>query len=656
MLSSSTDRFRPDIEGLRAIAVVAVILFHLEMPAISGGFLGVDVFYVISGYLITGMLVRELRRTGRIGLIRFYTRRIRRLVPAALLVSLTTLAVGAFVFSPLELEQAALGAAASAAYVSNIWFLLQSFDYFSADAAGNPFLHTWSLAVEEQFYLIWPTLLWGTWRLSRGRIGLFSGALLGYTLLSLAASYAIGRYSGSAAFYLLPSRAWQFGAGALGMLYGDRLMGLDRRWLSGGGWIALIVLVGTFFVFNSLVHFPGWRTLIPVGATVALLVAGARHAGPASMLSLPSFQYLGRLSYSLYLWHWPVIVLLRTPGHDLTSGDRIVAVLLTWVLSELGFRLVEDPIRRGKRFTTKPAHIVFAGLACAMIGAGTAMATHQLAAEWAATPAQQLVSIAAVEQSPLLGKEDKCLVLLMVTKPAPCGYGPAGAPVIVVLGDSHAAQWTTPLASFAQEKKARLLVLAKVGCPVADVTLLNDHLQRPYTECSQWRAQALRSIAALRPRLIVVAEHDFAYLNPAETDAGSATADENEWQAALRRTLGQLKQSAASVVLLSDNPWPRFNVATCLARARAHGWSDNACDFPSLGPNDAHVLALGRQAAQDAGVFWIDMARMQCPSRRCPAIIDGIPAYRDDDHVSHKLSVHFEPRLSASLLPAWQQA
>ncbi len=340
-------RFRPDIEGLRGLAVLLVVVFHAWPELLTGGFIGVDVFFVISGFLITGLLYRELGSTGHISFSGFYLRRIRRLFPAAALAVGGILVLSAWLLSPLALPRVAADGVAAALSVSNIRFALTTGDYFSAVATPSPFLHFWSLSVEEQFYLVWPALLLVVYRLGGVRLVAAAVALIavGSLLLALIMTDAAPTW----AFYSLLTRAWQLALG--GLLAIAALERWRRGPVSAGlatiGWVGLgLVLLGGLLL-DDLSAYPGTWALLPTLGAVALIAGGDRRGGPGLLLGTVPFRFLGRISYALYLWHWPLLVLAAAAfGAELSLGMRAGLVALSVLIATASTLLVEEPIRR----------------------------------------------------------------------------------------------------------------------------------------------------------------------------------------------------------------------------------------------------------------------------------------------------------------------
>ena len=417
--------FRPELEGLRAVAVGLVLLYHAGVPGIGGGFVGVDVFFVLSGFLITGLIVRELDATGRIDLPSFYARRARRLLPAAAAAIAGTIILSAILLPPLRMPDVAGDAAAASLYVSNIRFAAQATDYLASDLAPSPLLHFWSLGVEEQFYLFWPALLLvaatvgrrvrlGGGRgavppmrgvaarsvagvdaariagvdaarvagvdaaVTRRRLALVIGVVVA---ASFAASLVLTSASEPWAFFSLPTRAWELGLGALVALAAARLA-LLPGWLGGvlvGAGLGLVAFAGV--VISQTTPFPGTAALLPTigaGLVIAGGAAGAATA-PARLLARPAMRFLGRISYSLYLWHWPILVL---PAAAI-EGELPLVVRLGLAAISIGVaaasqRWIEDPIRHGRfvglrvRRTLAVAGATSVAVALLSVGLGSA--------------------------------------------------------------------------------------------------------------------------------------------------------------------------------------------------------------------------------------------------------------------------------------------
>ncbi len=368
-----TDTFRPDIEGLRGIAVLLVLLFHASLAGLSGGFIGVDVFFVISGFLITGLLVRERERTGRIGFRAFYARRVRRLLPAGMLALVVTLGASFLLIAPLDRASAALDAAAAALSVGNIRFALASGDYFAAVGEPSPFLHFWSLAVEEQFYLVWPALVVIAAALGGVRRGL-GVALVAVIAASFAADLVVTREAVGWAFYSLPTRAWQLALGGLLAVAARPLDGVPSPLRACLGWAGLAALAAAAVAFDGSLAYPGAWALAPTVATGALIVAGTARRGPALLLTTRPLRFLGRISYSLYLWHWPILMLPAAAiDGELPPVERVALASLAVAVAWASWRFVEEPFRIGfPSLAGHPGRTILAGAAAIVLVVGGA--------------------------------------------------------------------------------------------------------------------------------------------------------------------------------------------------------------------------------------------------------------------------------------------
>ncbi|RTM05628.1 MAG: acyltransferase [Bradyrhizobiaceae bacterium] len=429
--------YRPDIDGLRAIAVLPVVLFHAGTRGFSGGFVGVDIFFVISGFLITGVILNDYDR-GRFSIKQFYYRRVLRLFPALFVMIAVVSGLAVWVLLPGELVNFAKSLLATTFFFSNILFYEQT-GYFAPAAQTVPLLHTWSLSVEEQFYLFWPLLiglpfLRGPWRL---RVAVI------VTVLSFALSVVILRYDRAGAFYLSPPRIWELGIGAILALAPriDLSNRLSREAIAAFG--ILLIAVSIKFL-NSTVPFPGEMALLPcIGAASIILAGGAGPSVVSRVLSNPVVVFVGKISYSVYLWHWPVILFAQTALLlEQTLTNKLIEIVVSILLGAISWRWVETPFRQPKKRTASvDAVLVRAGMVMAAFSVvGVAViALKGLPSRF--TPAeQQLASFENYDGDQKYGA-GKCFIVELSERydPAPCLDKRDGRPTMLLVGDSHAA-------------------------------------------------------------------------------------------------------------------------------------------------------------------------------------------------------------------------
>jgi peptidoglycan/LPS O-acetylase OafA/YrhL len=500
------DGFRPDLEGLRAVAVVLVVLYHASVPGFSGGYVGVDVFFVLSGFLITGLLLREARRSGTISLPNFYARRARRLLPASALVLVITLVASVVMMPPLRVPDVSGDAAAAALYVSNIRFALQATDYLQAEAAPSPLLHFWSLGVEEQFYIFWPAIVLLVVR-ARGnlarRIGIAAAVI---AAASLGLSLWLTVVNQPWAFFSLPTRAWELGLGALLAVGAGQLSRVPDRPAAIAAWVGLGMVVVSGVLMSTATPFPGVAALVPTLGSALFIAGGFRQSAiaPGRWLSTAVPRFLGRISYSLYLWHWPVLILpavaldIRLPW-----WARGSLVLLAVALAAVTQVLVEDPLRHGRWIGSLPRrNLAMAGalsviVATASIGIGVSAtvvlggtSTAAAAATTAAADERQLDDVlgsstsnvrpAAETRDPgpssTTASDGAPVVPPATLPPTRGGPVPSGLrPSLAAARDDKPITYDTGCHASLEDTVARICAYGDVGSPTTVVLLGDSH-------------------------------------------------------------------------------------------------------------------------------------------------------------------------------------
>jgi len=652
--NTETAPFRRDIEGLRAVAVIGVVALHFGVPGISGGFVGVDIFFVISGYLITGLLVQELEKHGEIDLLRFYGRRARRLLPALVLMTLATLVAVLFVLAPTAQLRFAQAAAATSLYASNFLFLRQALDYFAPLSASNPFLHTWSLGVEEQFYFVWPALLLLAGRRQVRPVRL-AAILASVTLISFALCLWLTRRDQPWAFYASPARAWEFGIGGLAALAWVTRWARRSKVVPALGWVASAALLLSFAVIKEASSFPGWIALLPVAATSCVLISGAvqDEQGPTRVLQMAPFQWFGRRSYSIYLWHWPIISLATALYPSLSAAGRLTCCALTLTCAAASYQWLEAPVRSHPWLAARAIRPVCLGVCLTVVGVAAAMGARTFARHFATSPEQ--IAMASVRRL-TVARRQGCEASARVSEPVTCVFGAASSSVTVVLfGDSHADQWSTPLAPIADAEGWRLVTYLKAGCAVADIPVYDSRLHRISDECAAWRTKALDAIVRLHPNMIVVGEFSSRYIRGTRTDPGANGVSMASWAAGMMRSLRELRRADSTIVLLRDSPTPLWDMPSCLENAQWRGASQQTCDMPRSLALAPVTLIESRFATSIPGVRLVDLTSQFCDATTCPAWRNGLVVYRDDSHITNAFAASLAEPLRAALLPIIQR-
>jgi peptidoglycan/LPS O-acetylase OafA/YrhL len=523
----------------------------------------------------------------------------------------------------------------------------------------NPFLHTWSLAVEEQFYLVWPALLLLISRrvLRPARLAV---TLAGVTLLSFALCVWLTRYNQPWAFYASPARAWEFGIGGLAAL--GWVTSWARRWklLPMLGWVAAGALLLSFVLITEASSFPGYIALLPVAATACVLVCGAaqNERGPAGILRAAPFQWIGRRSYSIYLWHWPILALAvaiypsmspaLSPARSVAGG--LICAALTLICAALSYQWLEAPIRNSPWLARRSIRSIGLGVGLTAMGVAAAICGAFVAKHFASSPGQRVIASAARARS--VASQRGCLVQAKVSDPVSCVFGdPSSSVTIVLFGDSHAGQWSSPLASVSKAEHWRMVTYLKSGCAAANVPVFDPRLHRISDECVAWRANAIGAIVRLRPNLIVVSEFSSRYTRGGPSTTGVNSARFARWAARMKRTVNDLRGAGSQIVLLRDSPTPKGDMENCLEDAQWRGVSKEICDRPRASAVDSGLTRAESQLADSIpGVRFVDLTSEFCSETTCPAWRNGMMVYRDSSHMTNGYAASLAEPLRAALL------
>lgn len=629
----------PEIQGLRAVAVLAVLVYHLWPGLLPGGYVGVDVFFIISGYLITGSLFKEFESTGRIDIPAFYARRIRRLLPAATLVSLAV-ALSIPFFRQTFWSDIASGLMASALYVQN-WFLAaQAVDYLADDAKG-PMNHFWSLSVEEQYYIVWPLILLPILYLARRRalnrraaFGWFIG-LIG--LGSLAYSVWLTPLNPGVAYFATTTRAWELAlGGALAVFQARNSLSQPAR--IALGLAGLFAIVVACLAYNDGTSFPGYAALLPTLGAAAVIWSSGALSGLSAGLVLNSrpFQYFGDISYSLYLWHWPLIVLYgEVTGRAIGPRSGLMLFLLSVALAHLSKIYVEDPFRStqlpirrtlafgagGIAVTVVAGMIYLAGAAGEPAPISVAEAPRGAVAmkdpqyDWRKEDPSKIVPRPEkVKADVSSAYAAKCHQTIQGTDVLTCNYGdPTRGLNIVMVGNSHATHWFPAFEELARTQPIYFRGIAKSACVFSLEPVYDIGLKRPYTECAEWSKNVIEWLARERPDIVLISH------SPGDT---KVTPEK------LAATWKPLLDMGLDVRHVRNIPWLPFHPGKCL-----EGTKDWMADCL---PSRQKVLPQDNlyAAAKILNVKTLDFSDYFCDANRCPVMIGGVLVYRDSHHMT----------------------
>lgn len=647
-----------------------VVLYHVWPGRLSGGYIGVDVFFVISGFLITGQLARELQRSGRIALPSFWAKRARRLLPASITVLVFCALAMLFILPMSALPAEVRELLASTFYVENWALALSSVDYLALQDATTT-QHYWSLSLEEQFYVLWPLLLLGaTWlgvKFAAARRWLPLVAVVAIvTAASLVASVLYTASNPAEAYFVTFTRIWEFGVGALlALLPKLRPRGAWAQNFTGYAGLAMILAAGWFFDRDTL--FPGYAALLPVVGTALVIMTERRERwwDVGSVLSGRPQRFIGDISYSIYLWHWPLIIAAPyVPGWGMDGWNRVALIGITIVLAWLTKIAIEDPARKWTFFTQRKPRFTYAGavglMAISSLFIGIAWATVQPRFDAAATELQAIAHDPpecfgvsgdadclnndlrdSVIPDPGFGNADKpghveCFVQLADTEARSCTFGSTDpdAVRIALIGDSHAYQYIEALIVVAESRGWSLTTYLKGACPWTTAPVGTLALGAT-DSCSPWRANVADALAAedAFDAVVTTALATTPYrVSSEQRDRVIAEGFVDAWRQA----------SEARIVVIADNPVFSVDPNKCLKVS-----VPSECTEPrSFALADVDGAA---QAALIAGAGLIDFTDRYCTAEVCHSVVNGANVYRDKDHLTNTFVLTMVPAISAAL-------
>jgi peptidoglycan/LPS O-acetylase OafA/YrhL len=676
-----SSRFRGDIEGLRAVAVGLVLLYHAGVSFLPGGFVGVDVFFVISGFLITTQLVSEMGRTGTISLVRFYARRAKRLLPAAGIVLLATAVLARLFIPSTRWNEIGGDIVGSALYVVNWRFADRSVDYLAEDSQPSPVQHFWSLAVEEQFYLVWPLLILAAIvvakMMRRGRKPTLWVGLALVIIPSFAWSLSETANVPARAYFETTTRMWELGIGAAVALAAGAFTRLPRGLAIGVGWGGLAAIAAAGLLITTETPWPGYAAALPTLGAAAVIAAGfsVTRGGPASLLALRPLRWIGGLSYSLYLWHWPLLVAATAYLGGLSTTRGLIVAGVSVIPAWLTARAVENPLRhsaaiaRSSRLAlSMGVNFTLVGVAAGLVlllGVTTSQAPAGAVAQGAAVlgdkprnaPAGAVVDhVAWMTPTPAeatadvpAAYADGCQQVTNKTEVATCEYGDRDGQIdVAVVGDSKMVQWMPALQPLADQNGWHVVTYFKSACAFSLATTRYDG--KPYQSCRDWTDEVRRRLKSDPPDFVVTSQGQGNAL-----DAGGKETQQ-AMTAGLRGVWSELTALGTKVVVVADNGSPGTNVYECVEK---NPEKLSACAFDraryavSAAPTQ-HLAVKGQP-----NVRIVDLFDAICPADRCAPVIGNVLVYRQGSHITATYVKSLTPQLAAALskakLPATYQ-
>ncbi|MBX3721520.1 MAG: acyltransferase [Turneriella sp.] len=663
-MSTSTISYRNDLQGLRAIAVIAVLLFHIWPDSFKGGFIGVDVFFVISGFLITSLLVAEIEKTGQLDLGNFWSRRLRRLLPASTLVLLVSLWACLKWLPETEWLNTTKQVFASGLYFQNWMLISQAVDYMAREANATVAQHYWSLSIEEQFYFAWPLIVFMCAAISRktGR-GIRATSAI-FSIILLAGSLFISIFvlrNTPQGYFATTTRAWELALGAtLAILWPYlNLANALRITLS---WAGLIMVIASVFVVKQGGDFPGFIALLPTMGAVFLILGNEARFAAATLLGMQPLRFVGDISYAIYLWHWPLIVvskyipqLQKWPQWQLATA--IIGV--TFLLSVLTKFIIEDPFRNGFLaffIKTNRRRFVQGSLATAfvLIAAGTGISAFTWIKEqkaWDALKAKEKATIHPKSEYPgaaafdpvapapvpanmpvipnpviaehdMDGKHAHCMGLTGSMQIRQCEFGVRNGPKTIILaGDSHAMQFGTAIEKVAKLHGWRFVMMVKPACPFGDFSVYTEGYERG--ECWHFRKEVLRRTLEIKPDLLLVASARAGLF-------GQISAAEKQI-AGFKSYLQKYVDAGIRMGIIRDNPALRISAPGCVL---SYGKDHKLCNSDRKLVIDNLKDYLVTVSAMLPETHLVDLTHLYCNKEICPAVIGNILVYRDSHHIT----------------------
>lgn len=666
MTTASHGQFRADIQGLRAIAVSLVVIFHIFPHGLSGGYVGVDVFFVISGFLITGILFKQAEKKNKVSFLNFYERRIRRLLPAACTTLVASGLAAFLLLPPLRWQETGWEILSATFYVENFFLYFRSIDYLAEDYAPSAFQHYWSLSIEEQFYVFWPFVfsLYAAFKSRNGSAArtFLLGTISAILLLSLAASiYMTPQNPGT--YFITPARIWELALGGWIAVFVPRDLrpGPITHALR---WLGLVAIFTAAFLFNQDTLFPGYAALLPTVGTALLLATpqSDQRYDPTWLLALRPMQYTGNISYSFYLWHWPVIVFASVyAGGAFSLAEGIIVGIIATALAHASKTLIEDHFRERPEGTgMSRSYLLGAGFSLAAVVVAVLLmvpswtASRQLDASrfnFGDYPGAASIYDPSVEFTPRpfapslqVVRDDNsdvyrlgCHLSREEVDPAPCVFGPEDAErTIVIAGDSHAAQWIPALRSIADQWGYQLITHTKSACPF--ILERTQYQGETYPECATWNEAVIAQLEATPVDLLITTKFSSTWVD----DHESAADNDARVIAGLSAAWERVAAAGTNIVAIEHTPRFRTDIPECVA---ANLDDPDTCGT-SLEAATEWFDPMPEAAARVGRARSINMNNAICDDGFCAPVVGNVLAYRDPHHLTATFARTLAPALA----------
>ena len=675
---NAKSNFRPDVEGLRAIAVGIVVLYHFHLGPFRGGYVGVDVFFVLSGFVITQMMLRESEQTSGFSWLAFYARRIRRILPAATMVLCITIAATFVFLGSITGRGVSADARAAALFFSNIHSAHSSANYFTQLSNASPLVHFWSLSIEEQFYFVWPLLFFVLMNAFIGRrrrvaLGIAVGSVF---VSSVIFSVVITPGNPQQAFYSSFARTSELALGALVAIGTPLLSKIPHRVAHAVSCVGLAMILVAATTYTDSTTFPGFAVLLPILGTAFVVVAGTN--GPVithRILGVPPMLWLGALSYSLYLWHWPIFAITQDDlGHRPSIFLRVLLLFLATMIALVSLRMIENPIRRSKTLSRRRGLTFLMGGLLILSTLGVSYVASALAPpERSSRPVPPAAAItqlhaeleASVRTSALptlvvplnritsdFAPAGDCLVADYATTATGlrplngCYFGDLKARRLLVLyGDSNAAMWIDSFDAMGKAQHFKVELVARARCFISNEQYWSWGTLAPDRGCTGFHAWAYRHIASEHPAAVIAVDYEAI----AHFSYSDMPIPESQYLRGYSAAIQQLRSSGAIVAVLSQPVYPNSDPTVCLDQNRG---DVRTCFLKTKTFLSSYNVSGVKQAVMNSGGTYVVITDLLCARSICPTIVGHIAVFFDHAHISNTYAIFIWRALEDKLIAA----